>query len=56
MGETIVSGREPLVDNFDVSQWFSNSEFSFHDYSVGKSSIKSRPGDLQKKDGKQSTI
>jgi hypothetical protein len=49
MGETIVSGREPLADIFDMSQCFSNSEFSFHVYSIGKSSKKPRLRNLQKK-------
>jgi len=53
MGETIVSGREPLSDIFDMSQWFSNSEFSFYDDSRGIPSVRLRSRNLQKKIGKQ---
>jgi hypothetical protein len=52
MGETIVTGREPLSDIFDMSQWFSKFEFSFHDDSRGMSSGKFQPRKLEKKDRK----
>jgi hypothetical protein len=32
MGETMVSGREPESNILDMSQWFSNFDFSFRHY------------------------